>query len=109
MKQYPITTHQIESNAKRWILILSLLLVLVTCGILIYKLVSKPNGSSSVTQAGACVGAGGVFDYQYNECKNLSEDKCRSIGGRFVECASPCRHLPKATACIEMCEQYCQL
>lgn len=109
MNESPITTNQVESKAKRLILMLGLLLVLVACGVLIYQMLSNPNGSSSANQASACVSVGGTFDHKHNECGGISEAKCKSIGGKFVTCASPCRHLSTDTACIEMCEQYCQL
>lgn len=45
----------------------------------------------------------------YKECLDISEDKCTTIGGKFDNCASPCRHNPKADQCITMCVEICSI
>lgn len=56
-----------------------------------------------------CVAAGGVWSEAYKECAAVDQKTCKSIGGTYNECASPCRNDPKAEFCIEMCVEICSL
>ena len=56
---------------------------------------------------GKCVNSGGTWSKEYKECAGVDSDVCSAIGGTFNECASACRHNPKAEACIMMCVQIC--
>lgn len=51
---------------------------------------------------------------KYKECGmgseyNSADDKkmCEEIGGQYVSCASPCRHDPPGTMCVQMCVPLC--
>lgn len=51
---------------------------------------------------------------KYKECEmkggyNSAADKkmCEEIGGQYISCASPCRHDPPGTMCIQICLQLC--
>lgn len=107
----PIATGKVESGAKRWVLGLGLLILILVGGMLIYKMLSRPAGSSSTKSAGACVEVGGTFDLKHNECKEISEARCKSIGGEFIKCGSLCRHStqPDPKPCPAVCDEYCQL
>lgn len=106
----PLVTGQVEASAKRWTLRLGLLLLALACGVLLYKILSKPVGSSSAKKVESCVKVGGTFDSRHNECKDIDEAKCKSIGGEFVKCGSMCRHSAKrAEPCPSVCDDYCEL
>lgn len=51
---------------------------------------------------------------KYKECGmkgdyNSADDKrmCEEIRGRYISCASPCRHDPPGTMCLEVCVRLC--
>lgn len=106
--QFTSNTDKVESAAKRWILVIGLGLIIVACGILLYKLLSKPVGSGSAANAGACVASGGSFNPEHNECTGINKAKCALIKGKYIQCGSPCRHSPKAEFCPQVCAEYCQ-
>lgn len=110
-KNRPITTSQVEASAKRWALGLGLLLIIAAAGLLIYKLVTNPKESTAAVNASACALAGGVFDAEHNECSDVSETKCRLMGGEFVDCGNPCRHSRRGPieVCPAVCDDYCKL
>ena len=102
-------TYKVESGSKKWVIILGLLLVVAACGVLFYKMISKPNEYAVSAGAGACISVGGNFDSKHNECDNIDKAKCEQISGKFTSCGSSCRHMPKGSTCIDICESYCQL
>ncbi len=68
----------------------------------------KPAGKVSANSSeGKCVNAGGQWSAEHKECMGVGSESCVAIGGTFNECASACRHNPKAEACIMMCVQVC--
>ena len=54
-----------------------------------------------------CIGSGGNWLEEHNECERISSDVCSELGGSFESCASACRHDPDAEACIAVCVQVC--
>ncbi len=56
-----------------------------------------------------CEDNGGVwyFDNDICEMNQLSKDECEKQGGEFNECASACRHDPKAEVCTMQCVLTC--
>ncbi len=64
---------------------------------------------SGLTQGEQCKNMGGTWSEQYKECTGIQEVGCTEIGGRWNECASPCRNDPNAEVCIMMCVQVCSL
>lgn len=58
-----------------------------------------------------CQSYGGSWSEEYKECANIKEDVCTKIGGKFLNCVSPCRHEPKNSdrMCITLCVEICQL
>ena len=109
MKESQLSTTQVESSAKRWVIILGLSLLALTVCILLYKLLSRSAGSSSAAKAGSCVASGGVFDPKHSECVGINKSKCDSMGGEYIKCGSPCRHTPSSQICAQVCDEYCQL
>jgi hypothetical protein len=67
------------------------------------------ENSAAVSKEKACTSKGGTWSQEYRECAGVDGATCTSIGGTYNECASACRHNPKAEACIMMCVQVCQL
>ena len=57
----------------------------------------------------SCSDVNGTYDPQYRECSGISKVQCDSINGTFNECASACRHDPKAELCTMQCVIVCQL
>jgi hypothetical protein len=56
-----------------------------------------------------CVKNNGTWLNQYAECENASKAWCESMDlGTFDECASACRHDPKATMCTMQCVPVCK-
>ncbi|OGY42507.1 MAG: hypothetical protein A2Y82_04025 [Candidatus Buchananbacteria bacterium RBG_13_36_9] len=55
-----------------------------------------------------CPDQNGKWLYQYRECENISQTWCSNEGGTFNECASACRHNPKAEVCTLQCVPVCQ-
>lgn len=105
---------------KNKIIILSLLFILL---IIVFLIPSSPlyKGSASPTPTGnvektdienACTKSGGVWLKDYGECEGagnmLSEPECVKLGGKYIECESPCRHNPEAEACITLCMKVCK-
>jgi hypothetical protein len=64
---------------------------------------------SADSPEGKCVNVGGTWSAEYKECTGTSADTCKAIGGTYNECASACRHDPKAQACVMMCVAVCTL
>lgn len=54
-----------------------------------------------------CIGAGGTWVGESQECENISEPLCRSFLGDFDACASPCRNIAGEVMCIQSCVQVC--
>ncbi len=74
-----------------------------------FQFLDSTTGSVNSNSDTACTNAGGTWNETYKECGGINEAQCKSIGGTFDECASPCRHDPNATQCILMCVQICKL
>lgn len=55
-----------------------------------------------------CINQGGEWLGKTTECEGVSEPFCRSQGGNFNACASPCRNSSGDTMCIQMCLQVCK-
>lgn len=61
-----------------------------------------------------CEEKGGTWLGTYKECEAISQGKgldkatCTSLGGKFNECDSACRHNPKAEACTMVCVSVCK-
>lgn len=65
-----------------------------------------------ITKAGVlCEQNEGLWDKQYRECTQISREACKSIGGTFSGCVSPCRHDPNYpdVVCTKNCDYYCKL
>jgi hypothetical protein len=64
------------------------------------------------TQKKLCEGGGGTWLSQYKECEGanlmVGKEKCVAFKGQYFECASPCRHDPKAEMCIALCIKVCK-
>lgn len=62
----------------------------------------------------ACEEKGGTWLETYKECEAMSNDKgfdkssCTSLGGKFSECDSACRHNPEAEVCMSVCVIVCK-
>ncbi len=56
----------------------------------------------------SCKENGGDWSAVYKECGGVDAKVCASIGGTFNECASACRHDPKAEVCTMQCVQVCE-
>ena len=72
---------------------------------------SSPSATAAPASGGAweasCLKAGGR--YAKNECEGIDGASCKSIGGSWDACASPCRHQPEPPdACITVCVEICQ-
>lgn len=65
--------------------------------------------ASKPSKAQKCFAQGGTWSEEYGECTGVSSGACSAIGGTFDECESPCRHNPKAEACIMLCVAVCKL
>ena len=56
----------------------------------------------------------GIWLEQYKECesgsskKGIDASECQSLGGQFNNCASMCRHDPKAETCATVCINVCK-
>jgi hypothetical protein len=57
----------------------------------------------------SCEKSGGVWFFDNNVCEinSLSQSECVARGGEFNECASACRHDPKAEMCTMQCVLTC--
>ncbi|MFW0871176.1 MAG: hypothetical protein ACKKL4_01850 [Patescibacteria group bacterium] len=56
----------------------------------------------------SCELVGGEFN-EYQECLGISDIQCETLGGRWEECASACRHDSSAEFCTMQCVQFCKL
>ncbi len=54
-----------------------------------------------------CVEERGVWSNKYKECEGVGKIWCDANKGRFDECASACRHDPKADICTMNCVPLC--
>ncbi|HEY9036108.1 MAG TPA: hypothetical protein VIM96_05285 [Pseudomonadales bacterium] len=72
-------------------------------GLLLLAACSSTGGLES------CEAAGGRYIEAHQECMDISASACSDMGGKFHECASPCRHEPEAAACIMRCDTVCDL
>ena len=54
-----------------------------------------------------CVGNGGTWLAEFNECEYISESQCSEMNGIFNECESACRHDPDAEICTAQCVPVC--
>ena len=57
--------------------------------------------------AKACTDGSGKWSAEYKECEGVGADWCQTNGGKFNECASACRHDPKAQVCTMQCVLVC--
>jgi hypothetical protein len=62
----------------------------------------------AIDLATACVSENGKWSAEYKECEGISKATCETIGGKFNECASACRHDPKAEICTMQCVLVCE-
>lgn len=58
--------------------------------------------------AAVCESNNGKWSAEYKECEGVGPEWCASNGGRFNECASACRHDPKAEVCTMQCVLVCE-
>ena len=56
-----------------------------------------------------CTKYGGKWLPGFNECENISEDRCSEMNGTFKECESACRHNPDAEMCTMQCVLVCKI
>jgi zinc transport system substrate-binding protein len=54
-----------------------------------------------------CIGFGGEWIEEHEECEYISENSCFEIEGSYNECASACRNNPDAENCIMSCVPVC--
>lgn len=58
--------------------------------------------------AESCSHNGGTWLEKYKECEYASREWCRTLGGRFDECGSACRHELNPGPCTMQCVPICQ-
>lgn len=58
--------------------------------------------------AALCANEKGKWSAEYQECEGASQTWCQTNGGKFNECASACRHDPKAEVCTMQCVLVCE-
>jgi nitrogen fixation-related uncharacterized protein len=68
---------------------------------------AAPPATEIVTTEQACLGAGGTYISEHNECEFISAASCEEMGGAFDECGSSCRHEPADTMCTANCVPLC--
>jgi hypothetical protein len=68
-----------------------------------------PEKVDSAAMEKACADAGGKYLALFNECENVSESSCKTMGGSFDDCGSACRHLPESVMCTAQCVPVCSL
>jgi len=62
----------------------------------------------------SCEKMGATWLAEFNECESpsaetkLFQSECAKLGGKYFDCASPCRHDSKAEACISLCMKVCK-
>jgi len=76
----------------------------------IYKILKSFMFTSATerTPKQACFDYNGKWLADYNECEGMEKSVCEEKGGIFEECASPCRHEPEKTVCIQTCVTVCK-
>lgn len=65
------------------------------------------NGEGAGDPMALCLEQGGKWLADYKECEGADKEWCEGAGGEFDECASACRHIVDAEACIERCVPVC--
>lgn len=68
---------------------------------------AAPVPMDSAAIENACLGAGGTYVVEHNECENMSAAACEGMGGTFDECGSACRHMPADAMCTAQCVPVC--
>lgn len=68
---------------------------------------TPPAGNAKVSLSALCAEKNGNWLAEYSECEGVDPDFCRTYGGNFNECASACRHDPKAEVCTMQCVPVC--
>lgn len=70
---------------------------------------TQPPATEPTTDyAQSCANENGKWSAEYKECEGISKATCETIGGKFNECASACRHDPKAEICTMQCVLVCE-
>ena len=70
-------------------------------------LAMAPTGILAQQLPQSCVENNGRWIEKSNECELVSEKWCLSVGGRFDECASACRHDAAPVPCTMQCVPVC--
>ncbi len=69
--------------------------------------ISKSGTQGELNRRDSCERLDGTWLEKYQECEHINRQICANFGGRFNECASPCRHDPTADKCITLCVAVC--
>ena len=92
---------------KKVVLLLVLMTLLAACSR--SESDEAPEAQDSVALEQACLDEGGIFIAEHNECEDISEAACTTMGGSYESCASACRHEPADVMCTAQCVQVCSL
>ncbi len=93
-----------------FVLLLIFAVALGVAGFLISTSVQKSLSQTSLDSADIstkCLNEGGNWINSTRECEKVSEPFCRSAGGTYDACASPCRNASGEVMCVQMCVQVC--
>jgi len=80
---------------------------LTACTKMYCKNPSEPKCLKYTDLQTACEKNSGKWLDEFNECEGISQQTCEANDGIFNECASACRHNPKAEACTMQCVPVC--
>lgn len=83
--------------------------ILSTFKMELFPITSTAPVNSISNHKTSCEQAGGGWLENYRECEGVQKSTCDTLGGKFNECDSPCRHDPSASACITLCMTVCKL
>lgn len=64
-------------------------------------------GGNCIGAQQTCAANNGRWLDEYSECENIQKQLCDSLGGKFSECESACRH-QETEYCIFLCVPVCK-
>lgn len=94
---------------KKLNVILLIILLVVVSFILIYFFKQKSTTVSVPSTGEVCKMIDGIRLENYNECENISQERCELEHGTFNPCASACRHDAEAAMCTDQCVSVCKV
>ena len=113
------STRKYHSRNWKKLLLIYFIIALTIYGIVYSVFLSKKSSAPSNSSKEqylqlACERTGGRWLTKYQECEiqssveGLNAITCKSLGGKFDECASPCRHNPDSDICMSSCDMVCK-